>query len=115
MPHQKYQEIIDACNKCAVACLHCASSCMQEDDVKMLARCIQLDQDCADICQMTVRMLARNSDFAERTCRVCAEICGACGDECRQHEHMDHCRQCAIACFECAEFCHKAAVSKATM
>lgn len=115
MPYQKYQGIIDACNKCAVACLHCASSCLQEDDVKMLARCILLDQQCADICQMTARMMARDSDFAESVLQICAEICEACGEECRQHEHMEHCQQCAKACYECAEICHNAASSRATM
>lgn len=50
MPHQQMQSCIDACNQCAQACDHCAAACLQEKDVKALARCIQLDIDCAQIC-----------------------------------------------------------------
>jgi GH15 family glucan-1,4-alpha-glucosidase len=45
-----YQACIDACLHCASICNHCAASCTQEKDVKMIARCIQLDMKCAAIC-----------------------------------------------------------------
>lgn len=109
MPHEKYQECIDACNKCAVACAHCATSCLNEDDLKKLARCIQLDQDCADICYMASKYMASGSEFAEDICRLCAEICEACGEECRKHSKMEHCQKCADTCFECAETCREMA------
>lgn len=110
MPHQQYQECIDACNRCAVACAHCATSCLNEDNVKMLARCIQLDQDCADICFLASKMMASGSEFAERICEICAEICEACGEECTKHaDKHDHCRACADACFECAKKCREMA------
>ncbi|RYZ61372.1 MAG: four-helix bundle copper-binding protein, partial [Chitinophagaceae bacterium] len=48
--YQQFQSCIDACLRCASACQHCASSCTQEEDVKMMARCIQLDMECAAIC-----------------------------------------------------------------
>lgn len=70
----------------------------------MMARCIELDRSCADICALASRELARGSDFATRLCALCADICQACGDECAQH-HEDHCQQCARACFHCAEEC----------
>ncbi|MEO6327812.1 MAG: four-helix bundle copper-binding protein [Ginsengibacter sp.] len=38
---------------CAAICNHCASSCTQEQDVKMMAGCIQLDMECAAICYAT--------------------------------------------------------------
>lgn len=41
MPHQKFNACIEACNACAVACNHCAASCLQEQDVKMMARCMR--------------------------------------------------------------------------
>ncbi|CAN5449714.1 four-helix bundle copper-binding protein [soil metagenome] len=110
MPYEEYKECIDACNRCAIACSHCATSCLQEENVKDMIRCIHLDQDCADICQLAAILMARKSDFAERICRVCAEICEACGEECRQHD-MDHCQKCADACFECAEKCREMAAA----
>jgi hypothetical protein len=50
MSHNKYQSCIEACLDCAVVCDHCADACLQEDNVKMLARFIALDRDCAKIC-----------------------------------------------------------------
>lgn len=51
MLNQKFKDCIDACVACAVACSHCATSCLQEEDVKMMAKCIQLDMECAAICR----------------------------------------------------------------
>jgi hypothetical protein len=39
------QSCIDACNACADACDFCAASCLQEQDVKMMAKCIGLDME----------------------------------------------------------------------
>ncbi|REL37986.1 four-helix bundle copper-binding protein [Rhodohalobacter sp. SW132] len=107
MSNDKYRECIEACNACAVACSYCSTACLQEDDVKMLTRCIQLDQDCADICQLAAKSMARGSEFSDRIFLICAEICEACGEECRQHKNMEHCQECADACFECADMCRE--------
>jgi len=104
MPYESYQECIDACNRCATACSQCVSSCLQNENLEMLTKCIRLALDCADICQMAVQYMARNSAYAEEACRLCARICDACGEECRKHD-MDYCHECAGACFECAEIC----------
>ena len=37
-----------------------------------------------------------------------AEVCEACGKECRQHEHA-HCQACAEACEACAQACRNMA------
>lgn len=108
MSHSPFQTCIDACQACASACEHCAGACLQEDDVKMMARCIALDMDCAQICRMAAAYMARGSQFAGAVCRLCAEICQACGDECAKHQH-DHCQQCARACHRCAEECRRMA------
>lgn len=104
MTHQKYQTCIDACNACATACNHCVASCLQEPDVKMMARCVALDMDCADICALAAAMMARGSEHAQAICSLCADICQACGDECAKHD-MAHCQDRAKACHQCAEAC----------
>lgn len=108
MSHEKYQHCIDACQACVVACEHCATACLHEDDVKMMARCIELDRSCADICSLAVREMARDSRLAERVCQLCAEICEECGDECAKHK-KDHCQECAEVCHRCAEACREMA------
>jgi hypothetical protein len=111
MSHEKYedyQECIGACHTCIVACNHCAACCLQEADVKQLARCIGLDSDCAQICQLAVSFMAGGSDHTAAACRLCAEICEACAAECASHD-MDHCQQCAEACRRCADACRSVA------
>lgn len=108
MAHLQHQSCIDACNACADACDHCSTACLQEPDVKAMARCIALDMDCAAICRLSAGYMSRGSDFARQLCRLCAEVCQACGDECARHPH-DHCQACAAACRKCAEECRKMA------
>ena len=113
MSHEKYEEYqgcIVACHACVVACNHCAACCLQEPDVKMLVRCIGLDMDCAQLCEVAAALMSGGSDFAGRLCALCAEVCQACADECGQHD-MDHCQQCAEACRLCAAECRKMATA----
>jgi hypothetical protein len=73
----------------------------------MLARCIQLDNDCKGICFLTADFVARGSEHADHLLKECAEICNACAEECEKHaHHMEHCKSCAQACRECAEVCN---------
>jgi hypothetical protein len=106
MSHQTFNECIEACNACVVACNHCAASCLQEQDVKMMARCIALDMDCAQICALASAAMARGSEHARAICALCADICQSCGDECAKH-NMAHCQQCAKACLQCAKECRQ--------
>lgn len=66
MAHEQFASCIRACNDCADACDHCSTACLHEDDVKMMARCIALDIDCAAICRMTAAYMARGSEFARQ-------------------------------------------------
>jgi hypothetical protein len=106
MAHQQYASCIEACDQCAIACSHCSTACLQEDDVKMMARCIALDMDCAEFCKLASAATARGSDQAQAICGLCADICEACGDECAKHQ-MDHCQACAEACRRCAQECRR--------
>lgn len=111
MPHQQFQSCIDACNQCAAACDHCAVSCLKDKDVQMMARCIQLDIDCAQICRLAVAYMSRGSELAGAICEACAEVCEVCAEECAKHDKMQHCRECAEACRRCAEECRRMAAS----
>ena len=106
--YHQYQTCIEACLRCASVCNYCASSCTREEDVKMMARCIRLDMECAAICYSAAQLMSLGSDHARDICRTCAEICQACGEECARHD-MDHCRECAEVCFRCAAECRQMA------
>lgn len=108
MPHQKFNACIEACNACAIACNHCAASCLLEQDVKMMARCIALDIDCAQICALAAAAMARASENSKAICAACADVCEQCGAECAKHQ-MAHCLECARACMQCAKECRSMA------
>ena len=102
--YHQYKATIDACLRCAAICNHCASSCTQEEDVKMMAMCIQLDMECAAICTATAQLLSMGSSKAKEIAMVCAQFCDDCAAECGKHEN-EHCRECADVCHNCANQC----------
>lgn len=109
MSHQNQKELINMLNECAVECNYCTAACLEEQDVKMLAKCIKLEIDCAEICRLASSFLARGSEHAEHILKECAEVCEACAKECEKHSHMEHCKKCAEACRRCAEACQQTA------
>ena len=101
---------IDECFSCAATCTSCADACLGEDMVQELVRCIRLNLDCADVCDVTGRVLARQTAFEPQLARhmleTCAAACRACADECDRHaDHHEHCRVCAEACRRCEQAC----------
>ena len=108
MAHQQNKQLMDALNNCATECNHCTTACLDEQDVKMLAKCIKLDLDCAEICRLTASLIARGSEHGKHLLKECGEICNACAQECEKHSHMKHCKRCAEACRVCAQACQTA-------
>lgn len=102
--YHQYKVCIEACLKCAAICNHCASSCAKEEDVHMIAKCVQLDMECAVICIATAELMSLGSDKVKEICKLCALMCDACAEECSKHENV-HCRECAEACTHCADEC----------
>ena len=70
----------------------------------MMARCIELDMQCASICYAAAQLMSLGSDKAKDLCMLCADICEACAAECGKHEN-EHCRECAESCKTCAMEC----------
>ena len=81
----------------------------------MMARCIQLDLECAAICRSAAELMSLGSEHAHQLCAVYADICDACAAECEKHSHLEHCKQCAEACRRCAEECRSMAKQSAGM
>lgn len=106
MINNQFQECIDACLECASICNQCAVACLNESNVAELKRCIQLTADCADICLTVSELMGRNSEFAEKFCHMCVDICNACAAECEKFASMnEHCKLCAEVCRQCAHKC----------
>jgi hypothetical protein len=105
MKNHDHSALIQKLLDCVLACENCAAACLQEPDVAMMAGCIKLDRDCADICAQGARLLQRSSDIAHQFLVLCEEICRLCSAECGKHQH-DHCEHCARVCLDCAQACH---------
>lgn len=102
---------VDACLECAQTCTACADACLGEEMVAELAKCIRLNQDCADVCAAAGRIANRQTEYDSIVTRsilqTCAAICRSCGDECDSHAEMHaHCRICAASCRACEEACN---------
>ncbi len=103
--HAQNQHLLDALHDCLAVCEQCATACLSEQDVQMMVSCIRLDRDCADLCALTARFVARDSAHAAHLLTLCADICQACAAECGKHAHMAHCKDCAAACLRCEQAC----------
>lgn len=101
---------IDTCFDCTQSCVACGDACLAEERPSQLARCIRICGECADICDVTGRLLSRRfpdrPQIWETQLRACIVACRMCAEECEQHAaHHEHCRICADACRECERAC----------
>ncbi|MCD8072123.1 MAG: four-helix bundle copper-binding protein [Alistipes sp.] len=94
---QAVQELRDALTECVHRCNHCFTSCLMEDDVKMMADCIRLDKDCIEACTFAMKFLYKRSRFKREVLMLCKNIYIVCSEECSKFQN-DHCRMCAEAC-----------------
>jgi hypothetical protein len=101
-----FQDCINACMKCAQACFECFDACLNEPDVKERKNCIGMLIRCAIVCQMTIAEMSMSGSFAKEQCKLCADICYKCSEECNLFKDA-HCIECAEVCRDCGEECIK--------
>ncbi|SDE12986.1 four-helix bundle copper-binding protein [Sporomusa acidovorans] len=95
---------------CEAMCEHMTAYVAKQPNVEMRVRQLRLLRDCADICGLTAKYVARCSAFAKDIACLCAHICEVCGDECAKHP--DHASQhCAHVCMHCAKECYRFAMA----
>ena len=94
---------------CSLMCTSCADACSAEP--MDMRQCIRTCSDCADICGATSRLMVRRTGQDIEMLRVqmdaCIRACEICAAECESHDHA-HCKLCAQMCRECADDCRKA-------
>lgn len=101
-------DAIDAASHCADVCTACASACLSEE--MDMTQCIRDDLDCADICTVTARHLARlnasDRQLTQAVLAACIEACVQCAGSCAPHAaHHEHCKLCMEACQRCESAC----------
>ena len=104
--------MVKAATECAMVCTTCADACLEEPNPAHMRLCIRNNQDCADLCALVARLIARpgpqDADMLHAVLTACATMCRTCATECATHgEHMEHCRICAEVCRDCADACDR--------
>jgi hypothetical protein len=100
----EYHGLLQQLTDCALTCEACATACLNEENVSMMARCIELDRDCADICSLGARLIQRDAEIADTYLSLCATMCRMCAEECAKHND-EHCKRCASVCQATANAC----------
>ncbi|SDB28704.1 protein of unknown function [Flavobacteriaceae bacterium MAR_2010_188] len=100
------EKLISALGNCINHCNYCADACLDEDNVKMMVKCIRTDKVCAEVCSSLSQVLATNYTDVKGLVEYCKSVCEACAKECEGHDHK-HCQECADACRKCAKACEE--------
>ncbi len=100
------EKLISALGNCINHCNYCADACLDEDNVKMMVKCIRTDKVCAEVCSSLSQVLATNYTDINGLVEYCKSVCEACAKECEGHNHK-HCQECADACRKCAKACEE--------
>ena len=99
------QMCINDCFDCHSTCLETIAYCLKKGGEYAEESHIFLLQDCSEICEASGNFTIRGSDFYEKVCEMCVEICEACAIDCDKFKDDLPMKACAIACWRCADSC----------
>lgn len=97
------QRIIATIQNCEATCEFTEYSIKMEG-LSHRGEQLRLLRDCADICTLTAKYIARCSFFAKQIAALCAQICQICGNHCLQHPD-ELSQRCGQICLHCAQEC----------
>lgn len=107
MPHKHmHKMLINTIQGCEAVCEEMTTILKRKPDLYMRANQLRLLRDCADICGLTAKFIARHSMFAHNIAGLCVCICEACGRECARWKDPES-QNCARVCLNCAKECRK--------
>lgn len=108
MHHHK--DLIETVQECEVTCEHMTTMIIDKHNVHMRKKQLKLLRDCADVCTLMAKFLARYSVFSKSLAKFCAIVCETCGNECKKFPDEES-QRCAQICFNCAKECKEFAAS----
>jgi hypothetical protein len=104
---EKMQACIKDCLACATVCEQTMAYSLRQGGKHAAPDHIQLLADCAEMCLMSARMMARGSSFHSRHCALCAQVCKACEESCEEFGNDAQMKACADACRTCHDACRE--------
>jgi hypothetical protein len=101
--------VVKTVQDCEVVCEQMTTILKSKPDVQNRIRQLMLLRDCADICALTAKYIARRSPFAKHMAGLCATVCQVCGTECSRFPDAES-QHCAQVCWHCAQVCQSFAM-----
>lgn len=98
------EELVRTLQDCEASCEHMSHYIKRLPDYKERFRQAVLLRDCADMCALTAKTLARHSLIGVDAAEICARVCEACSRECAKfNDPMS--QNCSRICRHCAREC----------
>lgn len=97
----RFSACIEACQICVASCGSCYRALADQANREA---CLRSCIECIDVCQKVILALVLDSQFSQRYCSLCAEVCSWCAEECEKLGPL-YCKICADSCRRCAEVC----------
>lgn len=98
------EELVRTIQDCEATCEHMSHHIKKMPDFQSRFRQAVLLRDCADICCLTAKALARHSLIGVDAAELCARTCEACGRECAKFPDQMS-QNCSKVCLHCAREC----------
>lgn len=102
--HMSQHRALETVQHCEAICEFTEYSILQMDSSSHRKEQLRLLRDCADICMLTAKYMARCSVFAKSLASLCAHICEVCGNHCLHHPD-EVSQRCGQMCLHCAQEC----------
>ncbi|SFG15755.1 hypothetical protein SAMN05660649_00913 [Desulfotomaculum arcticum] len=102
-PIESHERVLNVVQHCEAVCENTFTAVLGMCDQ---ARATQLQylRDCADICTLTAKYIARCSMFARSLAALCAQVCEVCGEHCLRMPDPQS-QFCGRVCMDCAREC----------
>ena len=73
-----YKSCLESCTKCLDASRDISVSLFERLEPSLLKQGANIMKDCEDICEITLKLLERKSNYSKQICSICADICNEC-------------------------------------
>jgi len=83
-----HERVLKVVQDCEAVCEGTLTAVLGMPDVQARVMQIHLLHDCADICTLTAKYIARCSSFAKHLAHLCAHVCEMCGKHCLMYHSI---------------------------
>jgi hypothetical protein len=111
---EQMRQCITNCLQCHADCTETLTHCLMRGGDHAAPPHQKLLGDCAQACITSADFMLRMSDYHTEYCRLCADLCRACGEDCERLASGDHTMlKCAESCRRCEQTCRDMAMAAA--